>query len=329
MLKFASKSGFKRCAVLAFIAFAAGNGWGQSWPSKPVRLVVPFAPGGSTDLMARVLAPMYSRIWGQPVIIENRLGAGGHIGAEMVARSAPDGLILLMTSSNQAAGPALYKKLNYDPVRDLAPISGLIVAPSIVVANLDLPVKSLADFIALAKAQPGKFNYGSSGVGSSPQFAFEFLKSVTGIDVVHIPFNGDGPLYPALISDQVQIGIFAPQAAMPYIKSGRIRPLAVTSTTRFAPFPDLPPAAESGAPGFEHLAWVGLFAAAGTPRSLTGKISADTAQIMQDPEVVNKHLPAWGVSAMPLSPEAFTARYMSDIERFTRIAREARIPQTD
>ena len=299
----------------------------QSWPGKPVHIVIAYAAGGSTDVVGRVFATYYQRYWGQPVIIDNRPGAGGQIGAEAVAKSAPDGLNLLMTSAGgQAAGPALYRKLNYDPVRDVVGVSPMGGAPNIFVVNPTLPAANFNDFIAFARKNPGKLNYGSTGVGSGPQLAFEMLNAAAKLEVVHVPYKGDGPLYPALISNEVQAAIVSPQLALPQIKSGKIRALATSGTARYSAFPDLPTIAELGFPSVEYTPWVGLFAPAATPREIVNRINADTARIMQDPEIVNKYMPDWGLDPLPMSADAFHKRYLSEIENFKRVVREAKIP---
>jgi tripartite-type tricarboxylate transporter receptor subunit TctC len=314
-------------AFLMMVSLTAGA---QNWPARPVHIVIAYAAGGSTDVVGRVFAPYYQRYWGQPVIIDNRPGAGGQIGAEAVAKSAPDGLTLLMTSAGgQAAGPALYRKLNYDPVKDVVGVAPMGGAPNIFVINPSLPVANFNDFIALARKNPGKLNYGSTGVGSGPQLAFEMLNSAAKIEVVHIPYKGDGPLYPALISNEVQAAIISPQLALAQIKSGKIRALATSGTTRYSAVPDLPTIAELGFPSVEYVPWVGLFAPAATPREIINRINADTARIMQEPEIVNKYMPDWGLDPMAMPADAFHRRYLSEIETFKRVVREAKIPLID
>lgn len=302
----------------------------QIWPTRPVHIVIAYAAGGSTDVVGRVFATYYQRAWGQPVIIDNRPGAGGQIGAEAVAKSAPDGLTILLTSAGgQAAGPALYRKLNYDPVKDLVGVSPMGGAPNIFVVNPSVPAANFNEFLALARKNPGKLNYGSTGVGSGPQLAFEMLNAAAKIDVVHVPYKGDGPLYPALISNEVQAAIISPQLALAQIKSGKIRALATSGSTRYSAVPNLPTIAEMGFPSVEYAPWVGLFAPAATPREIINRINADTARTMQDPEIVNTHMPQWGLDPMPMSAEAFHTRYLSEIETFKRVVREAKIPLID
>ena len=322
-------SAWLHTAAAAGLSILSGCLWAQSWPGRPVHVIVPYAPGGGVDVVARVVVPYYARAWGQPVIVDNKPGAGGHVGAEMVAKSAPDGFALMMTASGQAAGPALYKKLNYDPVNDLVGIAGVVAAPNVLVVHPNVSAKTLAEFIALAKASPGKLNYGSTGVGSGPQLGFEMLKAMAGIDVVHVPYKGDGPLYPALLANEVQAGILPPQTAIPHMNTGRVKAIAVTSAARFRPLPDLPTFAEAGVPGYEYIAWVGVFAPAGTPRAILDRINADTQKTLADPEFTNKYLPQWGQEAMTLSASGFHARYLADIEKSKKIVRDARIPQID
>ena len=321
------KKSWFAAALLSAVSLGAAA---QTWPAKPVHILVAYAAGGSTDVVARVFAPYYQRAWGQPVIIDNRPGAGGQIGAEAVAKSPPDGFLLLMTSAGgQAAGPALYRKLNYDPVKDLVGVAPMGGAPNIFVVNPAVAATSFRDFIALARQNPGKLNYGSTGVGSGPQLAFEMLKSAAGIDVVHVPYKGDGPLHPALIANEVQAAIISPQLALAQVKAGKLRALATTGSSRYSALPDLPTIAEQGFPGVEYAPWVGLFAPAATPREIVNRVNAETAKIMTDPEIVKTYLPQWGLDPMVMSADAFHARYLSEIETFKRVVREAKIPLID
>jgi len=315
--------------IVCMFACLALSTQAQTWPTKPVHIVVAFAAGGPVDTMARTFAGYFGQAWGQPVVVDNRPGTGGHIGAEAVANAAPDGLTLLMTSSGQATGPALYRKLNYDPVHDLAAVSMLIAAPSIFVTNPNMPAKSIKELIALAKSQPGKINYGSSGVGSGPHLSMEFFKVLTGTDMVHVPFKGDAQLYPALFSNDVQLAIIAPQTGIAHIKAGRLRAIAVTGAQRFWSLPDTPGMIESGLQGFDYRPWVGIFAPAKTPRDIINRVNAECIKVLGIQEMVEKHLRNWGVDGTPGTPEAFAERYLTEIEMYKRIVREAQIPQIE
>ncbi|MFM9969540.1 MAG: tripartite tricarboxylate transporter substrate binding protein [Burkholderiales bacterium] len=300
----------------------------QSYPTKPVRLIVPYAAGGAVDAMARAFGQKYGDIWGQTVIVENRAGAGGNIGSDVVAKSAPDGHTLLINTSGQAVAPALYKKLSYDAVKDLSPISGTVASALILVAPLQSSATSVKEFIALARAQPGKLNFGSTGIGSGPHLSQEMFKSMAGIEIVHIPYKGDAPLFPALFTNEVQLAVVPSQTALAHIKAGKLRVLAVTNAKRSAALPDVPTVGESGLPGYEFGGWTALFASGGTPREVIRKIAADTTKMLAAPEVTVFY-PRWGVELFNLNTEEMTARYLADIEKFTKIIREAKIPQVD
>lgn len=324
----------KMFASVALIAAAlaslglAGGAAAQSYPAKPVRLIVPYAAGGAVDAMARAFGQKFGDIWGQSVIVENRAGAGGNIGSDVVAKSAPDGYTLLINTSGQAVAPALYKRLSYDAVKDLAPIAGTVASALILVAPLQSSATSVKEFIALAKAQPGKLNFGSTGIGSGPHLSQEMFKSMAGIDIVHVPYKGDAPLFPALFTNEVQLAVVPSQTALAHIKAGKLRVLAVTNGKRSAALPDVPTVAESGLPGYEFGGWTALFAQGGTPREVIRKISADTSRMLAAPEVTVFY-PRWGVELFNLSTEEMTARYMADIEKFSKVIREANIPQVD
>ncbi len=306
---------------------ATGLSIAQSYPSKPVRVIVPYAAGGAVDAMARVFGQKYTDIWGQTVIVENRVGAGGNIGSEVVAKAAPDGYTLLLNTSGQAVAPALYKRLSYDAVKDLAPIAGTVSSALILVAPLQSSTTSVKEFIALARAQPGKLNFGSTGIGSGPHLAQEMFKSMTGIEIVHVPYKGDAPLFPALFTNEVQLGVVPSQTALAHIKSGKLRVLAVTNSRRSAALPDVPTVGES-LPGYEFGGWTALFASGGAPRDVIRKISADTTKMLAAPEVTVFY-PRWGVELFNLNTEDMTARYLADIEKFSKIIREAKIAQVE
>ena len=318
------------CISAAALLAASMGAHAQGWPQKPVRIVIAYAAGGTTDLVARAFAPHYQKAWGQPVIIDNRPGAGGHLAAEHVAKSPGDGYTLLLTSTGgQAAGPALYRKLSYDPVKELVGVASLGWSSNIMVVNPAVPATSLSEFIALAKKTPGKLNYGSSGVGSGPQFGFEMLKAAASIDVVHVPYKGDAPLQAALVANEVQGAIVVPNSVLAQIRAGKLRPLASTGTARLSIFPDVPTMAESGYPAVQYAPAVGLFAPASTPREIVGRINAETVKAMQDAEMVKTNMPRWALEPEILSADAFHARYLNDVESFRRVVRDAKIPLID
>jgi tripartite-type tricarboxylate transporter receptor subunit TctC len=317
-------------ALVAPLLTCAIGAHAQGWPQKPIHIIVPYAAGGAVDSIARTFGPQFQRAWGQPVLVENRPGAGGHLGAEVVAKSAPDGLTLMITSmGGQAAGPALYRKLNYDPVKDLVAVSPVGWAPNIMVINPSLPAASFNDFIALARKGSGKLNYGSTGVGSGPNLVFEMLKSAASISLEHIPYKGDALLQLAIVANEVQAAMLTPTSIMTQIKAGKLRALATTGTTRWSTLPDLPTIVEAGFPGVVYAPSVGFLAPSATPREIVNRINAETAKGATDPEMVKTHYPRWGLDPEVMASDAFHARYLGEIESFKRVVRDAKIPLID
>jgi tripartite-type tricarboxylate transporter receptor subunit TctC len=265
------------CATLAWSADAPAQ---AAWPSKPVRVIVPFAPGGSTDVIGRLLAQKLAEMWGQSVVVENRTGAGGNIGADLVAKSPGDGYTLLFASGSIAINPQLYKNMPFDTQKDLVPITNVASGPMLVVVPDDSPAKSVKDLIAMAKARPGTVNFGSAGVGSQVHLAAENFADAAGIDIVHVPYKGEAPAYTDLIGHQTQmmVGNFAAASAL--LGAGRLRALAVTGKTRSPLLPDVPTVSESGLPNFENTGWFGLFAPAGTPPDVLSRIQRDSLKVL-------------------------------------------------
>ncbi len=286
----------------AFVcAFAAGTAFAQGYPSKPIRLVVPYAAGGAVDAMARVFGQKYAESLGQPVLVENRPGAGGNIAAENVAKAPPDGYSWLINTSGQAVAPGLYRKLNYDPLKDLVPVSLMVVSSLVLVANTQSGIASVKDLIAYARANPGKLNFGSTGIGSGPHLAQEMLKSAAGLDMVHVPYKGDAQLFPALFANEVLIAVVPSQTGFPHIKSGKLRALAVTAARRAQALPDTPTVGES-IPGYDFTGWDGLFTTAGTPPEIVRRINEETARVLHAPDVA-KYYAGGGVEPVGSTPE--------------------------
>ena len=253
----------------------------ERWPGRSVRLVVPFSAGGSTDVVARIIGQKLSVLWGEPVVIENRSGAGGNVGADLVAKAAADGYTLLMASGSiPTINPLIYRNMPFDPTRDLAAITNVASGPMLVVVPENSPIRSLKELIALAKAKPGQLNFGSAGVGSQVHMAGENFADAAGIDIAHVPYKGEAPAYTDLIGNQVQLMVGNFAAAQALLGNGRLRALAVTGKQRSPQLPDVPTVAESGLPGFENTGWFGLFAPAGTPPAVLDKIRQDTAQVL-------------------------------------------------
>lgn len=254
----------------------------ERWPTKPVRLVVPFAPGGSTDVVARMIGQKLSVLWGQPVIVENRAGAGGNLGADMVAKSQPDGYTLLMASGSITINPHIYKNMAFDTKKDLAPITNVASGPMLVVVPDRSPVKSVKELIALAKETPGALNFGSAGVGSQVHLAGENFANAARIEIKHVPYRGEAVAYNDLIAGQIQLMVGNFAAASALLGPGRLRALAVTGKQRMVQLPDVPTVAESGMPGFENTGWFGFLAPAGTPPEIISKIQLDTAKVLAE-----------------------------------------------
>ncbi len=297
----------------------------QSWPTKVVRVIVPVSAGGGIDTVARAMAQKYSEAWGQAVVVENRAGAGGIIGADVVAKAPRDGYTLLINSTSQASSAAQYARLPYDAQKDFAPASQIIYTYLMLGANMKVPATSVKELVALAKTQPGKLNFGSTGSGGSPHLVSELFRLETGINVVHVPYKGDSPLQPALISDEVQYAFLTPIALMQHVKSGRVRALAVTGGRRASIAPDVPTMAEAGFPGVEFTGWIGTFAGGGAPREVLTRIAEDTQRTLKMPDILAR-VPGWGGEPAGSTPEEFEARYRADIAKYARIIREAKIP---
>jgi tripartite-type tricarboxylate transporter receptor subunit TctC len=293
-----------------------------------VRVIVPLTPGGGVDTVARAMAQKYSEAWKQPVVVDNRAGAGGTIGADVVAKAPRDGYTLLVNSTSQASSAVQYSKLPYDPIKDFAPASQIIFTYLMLGANVKVPATTVKELVALAKARPGKLNFGSTGAGGSPHLVSELFRLETGIDVVHVPYKGDAPLQPALISDEVQYAFLTPIALMQHVKAGRVRALAVTGKRRAVIAPEVPTMAEAGFPAIEFTGWIGVFAGGGTPREVLARIAEDTQRILKLPDIAAR-VPGWGGEAAGTTPEEFEAHYRADIARYARIVREAKVPLFD
>jgi len=297
----------------------------QTYPVKPVRILIAQAPGSATDVISRVVGNRLTELLGQPVIVEAKPGAGGVLGADAAAKSAPDGYTLFMANnSTNGSNPALYPKLPYDAVNDFAPISFVASVPYVLVVESALPVKDVRELIALAKSQPGKMNYASAGNGSTHQFCAELLKSSGGIDVVHVPYKGSTPGVQAVMAAEVSMMFANLTDIGSQIKSGKVRPLAVTTLQRAPLLPNVPTMVEAGVPDFEISSWFGLLAPAGTPAPIVARLNADMVKVLARADVKDT-LGAQGLEVRSSTPEQFAAHIKSEIARFTRIAKAASI----
>jgi tripartite-type tricarboxylate transporter receptor subunit TctC len=312
----------RRVSALLVLACLAVQAQGD-YPSRAVRVVVPSPPAGGTDIIGRVLAQHFSRAFGQQFVVENKAGAGNMIGIEAVARSAPDGYTLLMVASTLALNSVLYKKVPYDPIRDFAPITLAATAPNILLVNTSLPVKSLAELIALAKQNPGRLSYGTPGVGTSPHMAMELLKSMAGIDLQHVPYRGTAPALTDVISGQLAAMFSNALTAHPQIDSGRVRALAVSGSRRIEALPSVPPVADS-VPGYEAMQWYGLAAPAGTAPAIISRLNAQALKALRSDEM-KERLALDGAEPVGTTPAEFGSLIKSELEKWTRVARAANI----
>jgi tripartite-type tricarboxylate transporter receptor subunit TctC len=314
-----------RWLVLVLAAGLASLASAQPYPNKPVRLVAPSTPGDAPDVIARLVADKLSTALGQQVVVENRPGAGGVVGSDYVAKAAPDGYTLIMgNAGSHGINAAVYTKLPYDIQKDFAPVSQVAVAPNVMVINPSLPANSVAEFIAYAKANPGKLSYASGGNGSSAHMSMELFKSMSGIDIQHVPYKGSSPALTDVVSGQVVAFIGNMPPTVPLVKAGKLRALAVTTKSRSALMPELPTIAEAGLPGFETVAWFGVLAPAGTPPDVVNKLSAEIAKIARSPEIREK-LVAMGAEPVGGTPDEFKAVMDRDIAKWKPLAQKVGI----
>ncbi|ARP81145.1 hypothetical protein CAL12_10015 [Bordetella genomosp. 8] len=299
----------------------ASGAHGATFPDKPVRMIVAFPAGGGTDIVARILAERLTRLWGQQVIVDNRGGAGGVIGTETAARAAPDGYTIFMaTLGNMSINPHLYK-MNVDPIKDLTPISNVVDVNFVLVVNAAFPAKSVKDLIEMARNQPGKINFSSSGVGGAPHLAGELFNQMAGVKLTHIPYKGSAPSFTDLIGGQIPVTFDSLVQSLPYIQSGKLRALGVLGTRRSSLLPDVPTLAEAGLPGYEFTNWFGLVAPTGVPADRIRKLNADVRKVLADP-AVRQELEKMGADPAGDTPEAFGKQIRDDSAKWARIIQE-------
>jgi tripartite-type tricarboxylate transporter receptor subunit TctC len=308
--------------------FAAPSAWAASpseWPSRPLRLIVPFPPGSSPDTIARLLAEPLAQALGQPVVVDNKPGAGGNIGTAVAARAMPDGLTWLLTIQGPlVTAPLLSRKLGYDPVRDLAPVTLVATSPNVLVVDPALNAGTVADFVRLARAKQGALNYGSVGNGSAAHLAMELFKARAGIELAHVPYPGFPQVVNAMLAGEVRAGFMVPGPAMSQVRAGRLKALGVTTLSRSSALPDLPTLAEQGHPGFEAISWQAVLAPAGTPRPAIERMSRELVRILKS-EPVRAKLLAQYFTAVGTAPEALTHLMVTERERWARVIRAARV----
>lgn len=293
----------------------------ETWPSKTIRLVIPFPAGGATDILGRIVAQELNKALGVSVIADNRAGAGGNIGAELVAKSAPDGYTLLMcTIGTQSINASLYTKLGFDPIKDHAPVTLVATVPNVLVVHPSVPAKNVKELIALAKSRPGKLNYGSSGNGSSVHLSGELFKSMTGVFMTHIPYRGSAPAVADLLAGQIDLMFDNLPSVLPHIKAGKLRALAVTSPKRSPAMPDLPTIAESGVPGYDATSWFGVVAPAGTPPAIVSRVQQTISRALTTPEVREK-LQGMGAEPVGNSPEVFDQFIRAEAAKWAKVVK--------
>ena len=315
----------RRIALLLLLALPAlpSVAFAQAWPSKPIKWVVPFAPGGTTDILARTVGEKLGAALGQPVIVENRPGAGGGVGADFVAKSPPDGYTLVGgTISTHAINASLYKSLPYDPVRDFVPITLIARLPNLLVINPNVPAKNVAELVALMKANPGKYTFASSGNGTSQHLSGELFKSIAGVDMQHVPYKGSPPALQDVVGGQVTMTFDNITTALPLAKAGNLRALAVTTAQRSAVAPEIPTMAEAGLAGYEIGSWQGVFAPAGTPPEIVRRLNTEIVRILKSPEIHDK-LIALGAEPVGNSVDEFTAMVKSEVAKWGDVVKRS------
>jgi len=312
----------QRVALLLVASLGAGASLAQDYPSRPVRMVVPFSPGGSTDTLARIVGQKLTERSGQPVIIENRAGAGGHIGAEQVAKSAPDGYTLLLGGVPHAISASLYSKLPYDLARDLAAIAEVASFPSAIVLHPSLPANSVKELIALARARPGQLSFGSAGIGSPNHLSLELFQAMAGVRMVHVPYKGSGQLVGDLLAGQVQLASMGLPVAVPHVQSGKLRAIAVTGAARSPLLPEVPTVSEAGLPGFEVTSWYGVFGPAGLPADIVVKLNFEIGSAVMAPDV-KERLAALGAEPSVKAPDQFARYVRQEITKWAKVVKDS------
>ena len=312
---------FALAMLIACLIAASPSVRAQDYPSKPIRLVVPTAAGGGTDISARTIAPKLAEYLGQPVVVENRAGAATTIGMQYVARAAPDGYTLVMGISSLTIIPYIQAKLPYDPAKDFAPISQVVLVPNILVSHPSLPARSLKEFIAFARARPGELNYAAGGAGSNAHLSMVLLQSMTGLRLVHIPYKGQGPAMADVLAGHVPLMLANVLPSLPHIKAGRLRAHGVTSAKRAAVVADVPTIAEAGVPGYDVVQWFGILAPANTPPDVIAKVHAATVRALKDP-ATREHFIREGAEPVGSTPEQFSAVIRSDLEKWANVIKD-------
>lgn len=313
-------AGVRSLLGVVALSVAAATDAAETFPVRPIRMVVPFAAGGGTDIAARLLAEGLTQSLGQTVVVDNRGGAGSTIGTDIVAKSPRDGYTLLLGNISLAFNPALYPKLTYDALRDLAPVSLVVDQPNIMVAHPSLPAQNMKELIALARSAPGKYTYGSAGTGSGTHLAMELLTMTLKLQFVHVPYKGTGPALTALLGSEISVFLSTFASALPHVKAGRLRTYGVTSARRASTLPEAPTLVEAGVPGYEYSTWYGLLAPAGVPRAILDRLNASTVSVLNAPDW-KQRLTAQGMEPIPSTAAEFAARLKTETDKWTRVVK--------
>jgi tripartite-type tricarboxylate transporter receptor subunit TctC len=314
-----------RRLLTILLCVAAAQAFTQGYPAKPLKMIIPYPPGGGNDTLGRLFAAKLGDRLGQPVVVENRPGAGTLIGTELAAKSPPDGYTILLSSiATHALSPNLYSKVPYDPVKDFAPITLLGIAPTVLVVPADLPAKDLAELVAAAKARPGGLAYASGGNGTPPHINGEVFKSVAGVDLLHVPYKGGGPALVDLMAGRVQVMLDTAASAMPHVRSGKLRALAITGARRSPEYPDIPTFAEAGLPGYDTNAWYSMHAPAGTPPEVVRRLNAELVASLKDPDV-QARFKQLTTEPVGNTPEEFAAFVRAELDKYARVIKSAGI----
>ncbi|HET9405164.1 MAG TPA: tripartite tricarboxylate transporter substrate binding protein [Burkholderiales bacterium] len=312
-------------ALAAALLLAASAAAAQGYPAKPIRIIVPFPAGGIADVFGRVIGQKFTEAWGQPAVVENRPGAGGNIGAEIVAKSPADGYTLVTGSiGTHSVNVSLFSKLPYDPIRDFAPVSLIMEAEGLLVLHPSVPARTVKELIALARARPGQLSYASAGHGTASHLSGELFKSMARVNMIHVPYKGNVPAITDLLAGQTSLLFATMPTVLPQVQAGRLKALAVTSSARAPAAPQLPTIAEAALPGYSVTNWIGVFAPAGTPRDVVVKLNREIVRIMQAPDI-QKRLANEGAKFTPLTPDEFTAFVKAEIAKWAKVVREAGI----
>jgi tripartite-type tricarboxylate transporter receptor subunit TctC len=314
--------------ALALAAAITAVNAAEPYPAKVIRMIVPYSPGGTGDNIGRAVGAKLGELLGQQVIIDNRPGAGGNIGAEATVRAAPDGYTVVMAATSLASNPALQRRMPFDPLKDLVAVSGCCAVPMIVLVHPSLPIQNIREFIAYAKANPGKLIYASSGIGTSSHLAAELFRVQTGIDMLHSPYKTDGLAVPDLLSGQVPVMFMFQTAALPQVRAGKLRALAVSTVQRSPLAPELPTVAEAGVPGYEFSGWFGIFAPAATPKEIVNRLAAASVKAVQSPEL-RERLSQQGFMPVASGPEQFAAFFRGEVAKWARVVKEGGLQPQD